>query len=270
MKAYIINLIRKHPISIFFIVTYTISWAIWIPLISLGDSQFRMLGTFGPIISVLILTMSLEGKLGVKRLFRKFVMWQESYFWYLFSFLSTGVVVYISIGIYRLIGGQKLQFNDLSQWYLIIIIFLYVLFLSVLGEEAGWRGFVLPRLQQCYSALTSSLIIGILWALWHLPLFFIKGDFHESIPIMLFVIQGVVLSIVYTWIYNNTNGSLLFVHLFHAASNVTLGILPVLPMNTGGDIRPLWITVIILIIVAVFIVLKYGPENLSRMKRITE
>lgn len=269
MMEHLISLIRKHSVLTFFIFTYFISWIFWTPLVLWGEGRLKIIGTFGPFICAVALSYILEGTLGVKRLFKKFFIWKVNYFWYLFSFLSTGAAVMISIGIYSLMGGQKLQFNDISQWYLIIVAFLYVLFLSVLGEEAGWRGFALPRLQQNYNALTSSLIIGVSWGLWHFPLFLMKGNFHETIPITLFIIQDVALSVIYTWMYNNTRGSLLLAHLFHAASNVTLGVLPILPMNTGGDIRPLWITVIILIIIAVSIVFKYGKENLSREQRVT-
>jgi len=264
------NFIKKYSISVFFMTTICISWILWIPLLIYGNNQIKILGTFSPLVMAIILTYLLEGSSGIKNLFRKFTIWKVQYFWYLFSFLSTAVVVMISISIYRLMGGQELHFNDISQWYLIIIAFLYVLFLSVLGEEAGWRGFALPRLQKKYNALISSLIIGSLWGIWHLPLFFMEGNFHGSIPFVLFFIQDIAFSIIYTWIYNNTKGSLLIAHLFHTASNVTLGVLPILPTSTGGDTRPLWIAVIILVMLAIFIVIKYSPENLSNTKRIVE
>lgn len=269
MKKYLAALIQKYQIVVFFVVTYCTSWLLWMPLVRYGESQLRILGTFMPTITAIILTFFMEGRLGVKLLLKKLLHWKVNYLWYLFSFFSTAAAVFFAIGIYRLIGGYELQFNDIRQWYLIIVAFVYVLFLSVLGEEIGWRGFALPRLQEYYNALTSSIILGVIWALWHLPLFLMKGNFHESIPITLFVIQGIAVSIIYTWMYNNTKGSLLLAHLFHAASNVTLGVLPVLPIDTGGDVRPLWITVIILVAVAILIVSRYGAENLSRSQRIT-
>lgn len=269
MKKLILGFVERNSVLIFFITTFLISWILWLPLLLFGDSLFRMAGTFGPFFAAIILTYILEGSAGVKELFKKFLIWKVSIFWYLFSFLSTAAVVLISIKIYIFTGGQRPQFNDPSQWYLIIVAFLYVLFLSVLGEETGWRGFALPRVQVKHNALISSLIIGVFWAVWHLPLFWMPGNFHETIPISLFILQGVTVSIIYTWIYNNTKGSLFLAHIFHAASNISLGLLPILPMDTAGDILPLWIAVAILVMVSAIIVLIYGPENLSKVYRVT-
>jgi membrane protease YdiL (CAAX protease family) len=187
-----------------------------------------------------------------------------SILWYLFSFLSSATIVLAAIRIHVWLGGAAPQFNDPAQWYLIIPVFLYVLFLSVLGEEIGWRGYALPKLQESRNALVASLIIGVVWGFWHLPLFWIEGSFHQEIPLILFVLQDVALSIVLTWLYNGTGGSLLIVHLFHAASSTTLGLLPILPMDTGGEIGPLWIAVGLLWIIALVIIAMNGPATLSR------
>ena len=100
---------------------------------------------------------------------------------------------------------------------------------------------VLALLHQPFN--NHSLIIGVIWGAWHLPLFWLPGNFHQTIPLSLFLLQSVALAVIYTWLHNNTKGSLLIALLFHTASNVTLGVLPVLPMDTGGDLVPLWLTV---------------------------
>jgi hypothetical protein len=89
------------------------------------------------------------------------------------------------------------------------------------------------------------------------------GNFHQQIPISLFLLQTTGFSILYTWMANHTRGSLLLAHLFHAASNTTIGVLPVLPMDTGGSLRPLWLVVGILWAVAFIVVGRYGPKRLS-------
>ena len=98
------------------------------------------------------------------------MIWRVSIFWYLFSFLVPAVIVLLAIGLHILLGGAVPEFGDPAQWYLVIPVFLYVLFFSVLGEEIGWRGYALPELQANHSALTASLIIGVIWGLWHVPL----------------------------------------------------------------------------------------------------
>ena len=247
----------KKPVSAFFILTFCISWIFWIPMIFMGaeNSILRIAGTFGPIIAALLITGFKHGSGGIAELLKPFKIWKVGVFWYLFCLLSTAVLTLSSIWIYLSLDRNELVFNDPTKLYLVIPVFFYVLIFSVLGEETGWRGFALPKLQEKYGALKASLIIGLIWGFWHLPLFFIDGNFHQDIPIWLFILQDVALSVVITWIYNHTRGSLLMVHLFHAASNTTLGVLPVLPMDTGGDLLPLYISFGLLIVLAIFIIL---------------
>lgn len=232
------------------------------------------LGTFGPTMAALLLTAVTKGRSGLLALWQRMLIWHVGLRWYLFSFGGTAVFVLAAIGLYRLGGGAALTFNDPAQWYLIIPTFLYVLVFSVLGEEIGWRGYALPRLQIRHSPFISSLIIGVLWGLWHWPLFWMPGNFHREIPLTLFMLQSIALAIIYTWLYNHTQGSLLIAHLFHAASNTTLGVLPVLPIDTGGDLTPLWLTVGLLWIFTIillgrpfnnsFYIIKQGVRNGSR------
>jgi len=255
---------KKYSLIIFFTLSYVISWTLWILSDVFDLSTLEILGRFGPFISAVIVTYIYGRWSGIKALFRKLCIWKVNFKWYAFAFLSTAVVAMISIGANQLFSGIKPIYNDPSQWYLIFVVFFYVLFLSVMGEEIGWRGFALPRLQKKYNAITSGVIIGVLWGLWHLPLFFMDGEFHQTIPFGLFLVQDIALSIIMTWLYNNTKGSLLIAHLFHTSSNATIGLLPILPMDTNGDLTPLYITVAILILITVLIVVISGPEHLSR------
>jgi hypothetical protein len=259
------RLAERYPVIAFFVLTYAISWAVWVPLaVAQIDHPLYKVGTFGPTLAALLLTGLISGRTGLRKLLRRLLIWRVSIFWYLFSFFSTAVGVLAAIGLHIGLGGAAPEFNDPSQLYLVIPAFLYVLFTSVIGEEIGWRGYALPRLQEDHSALAASLILGLVWGAWHLPLFWMAGNFHQQIPISLFVLQTTGFSILYTWVYNNTRGSLLMAHLFHAASNTTIGVLPVLPMDTGGSLRPLWLVVGLLWIVAIAVMAIYGPERLSR------
>jgi hypothetical protein len=214
----------------------------------------RIGGTFGPLAAALAVTLAGEGRAGVIRLLKPLGFWRVNVLWYLVALFATAVTVFTALGLYFAGGGHRLVFNDLSQVYLVVPVFLYVLFFSVLGEETGWRGFALPRLQQRLGPLKASLLLGLIWGLWHIPLFGIPGNFHHHIPLGLFILQDVALAVVMTWIYNHTGGSLLLIHLFHAASNTTLGVLPVLPMDTWGDLRPLYLTLGLLIALALGII----------------
>ncbi len=233
---------------LFFLVTFIFSWSIWIPQAVTGSESavLDIAGRFGPLVAALLLTGLLDGRKGLAQLWNGMLIWRVHPGWYAFALLGTVAVALGAIGIYVGLEGETPQFNDPAQLYLVIPVFLYVLFLSVAGEETGWRGYALPRLQARWGSLGASVVIGLVWGVWHLPLFFMAGNFHAQIPLGLFVLQDVALSIVMTWLFNGTGGSLLLVHLFHAASNTTIGVLPVLPQDTGGDLRPLRIAVTLL------------------------
>lgn len=108
-------------------------------------------------------------------------------------------------------------------------------------REIGWRGFALGRLQTRFSPVPASLLLGIVWGAWHLPLFFSDGAVQEQIPIVLFVAQTTATSVVYTWVVNRTR-SVLHAVLFHAASNTAVGLFPLLPSDTGS-LRPMTLAV---------------------------
>lgn len=257
---------ERYPLLVFFLLTYLISWAAWtVKALYLPEGELlRILGGFGPTLAALLVTWVSSGWAGLRRLLRRLLIWRVHILWYVFSLFSTALGVLAVIGLHIWLGGAAPEFNDPMQLYLIIPAFLYVLFTSVLGEEIGWRGYALPRLQEQHGALAASLILGLVWGAWHLPLFWMPGNFHQQIPISLFLLQTAGFSVLYTWIYNNTRGSLLMAHLFHAASNTTIGVLPVLPMDTGGSLRPLWLVVGLLWIVVLVVVVLFGPERLSR------
>mgnify|MGYP001262147068 CR=1 FL=1 len=130
------------------------------------------------------------------------------------------------------------------------------------AEEFGWRGYALDRLQARFNATVSSVLIGVIWGLWHLPLFFMKGqDMYHNVPILGFVLGTVFLSILFTWIYNNTNGSILAALLFHTMGNLSHFIFPAMSTAIGG-----LISVILNVIFVTLIMVIYGPKRLSRYK----
>jgi len=251
------GILARFPVLTYFTLTYISSWLVWTPMVLSGfDSRLLLVsGTFCPLASALLLTALIDGCSGIRDLLSRFLIWRVKVGWYLWCFFGSAAVVLAAILIHLAAGGDSPAWNDPAKLYLVIPVFLYVLVFSVLGEETGWRGFALPRLQKRIGALGSSLIIGIGWGVWHLPLFWISGNFHRQIPFSLFLLQDIALAVLMTWLYNATGGSLLLVHLFHAASNTTLGVLPILPIDTGGTLRPLWIAVGFLYMLTLVIVL---------------
>jgi membrane protease YdiL (CAAX protease family) len=132
-------------------------------------------------------------------------------------------------------------------------------------EEVGWRGFALPRLQAEYSALTASLILGIVWVGWHAPLFIVTGVVQAELAPLPFLVQGLALAIVFTWLYNSTRGSLLLVVLLHGAVNAWLTSVWFLRDDISST--TLWVFAALLGVTAVIVIIVYGREHLSHHHR---
>jgi membrane protease YdiL (CAAX protease family) len=131
-----------------------------------------------------------------------------------------------------------------------------------LGEELGWRGYALPRLSAAQTPLIASIIVGILWGLWHLPLFWIRDSIQADIPIAWFMVSIVAESILYTWVYRHTQGSVLLVGLFHAAINTWAKIF-LLPLLTNGMNSVLELTFGLEVVLATTVVILARSEFLG-------
>jgi membrane protease YdiL (CAAX protease family) len=194
----------------------------------------------------------------IKKLLSGYLKWKVSYKWYIAGLLlMIGPLTFA--GIYLLFGGTAPGPISGLTLPIVLINLLLTLIRGPLSEEGGWRGFALPRLQSRFNALTSSLILGIIWACWHIPLYFIES----RIPFYIFIALVLVISILMTWGYNNTNGSLIITIIFHFSFNFNgafitgcFGLLPQMIFYIGGGVM-IGIYLIIVIIYA-------GPKKLSR------
>jgi membrane protease YdiL (CAAX protease family) len=249
------GLLARHPLVSFFVLAYALTWLAWSPWylsedgIGLlpydGESISDYLNTValvvGPTLSAFIMTGVTEGRAGVRRLMRRIVLWRVGFRWYLFVLLGIPAIILVST---VAVPGALASFQAAA---VPSTLFLYVvatpIFLFAGGpvfEEIGWRGFALPRLQRLHGPLLGSLILGILWALWHLPLFLIPSwDTPHGSPldVALFVIWAVAITVIFTWVFNNTKGSVLMVILAHGSINsaaaAVFGLFPA-PAVTGG------------------------------------
>ena len=141
------------------------------------------------------------------------------------------------------------------------IVLLFFIVGIINGEELAWRGFGLPRLQTKYNALTASLILGVIWSVFHLPLFFtLTGSSQSDWSFTNFLVTTVALTVLYTWMYNNTGGSVLLAYLFHASANTWTQIFSI--DHANPTLR--WVTSGLIIAAAVIVILAAGAENLSQ------
>jgi membrane protease YdiL (CAAX protease family) len=274
------SIMKQYPVGSFFVLAYAISWVLWVPLVLYikfvlpadqepgGLMLLMLLGTFAPTVAAIMMTGILEGKPGVKKLLAKLLIWRVGFRWWLAAFLLVPVATFAAIGIYVLLGGTVGRF-DPSQWYVVLLGPVFALPFYV-GEEMGWRGYALPKLQQKYTALWSSVIVGALWALWHAPAYWAsEGTVISGKPVTLFAVGWYIIfligiSIQMTWVYNNSKGSLLLMVLFHGmftGPNV-FPLFPDISSNALDQIIklapiPVWI-------MAILIIARYGAARLSR------
>jgi hypothetical protein len=210
------GLVRRHPLIAFFVLAYLLTWWIY-PLLRFSP-LLGIFGLFGPALAAIIMAAVTGGKPGVKALLSRVVRWRVGLPWYLIALGLPTVLSIATAGLGYLLGAsESIQVGALTVLEL-------VLFVLVVGEELGWRGYALPLLLEKRSAVTASLILGALWGLWHLPTFLVPGTPQYGLPLTAFVLLTIEYSILMTWVFLHTLGSVLIATLFHGAINLSQGI----------------------------------------------
>jgi membrane protease YdiL (CAAX protease family) len=181
-----------------------------------------------PSVLAVVFTGITKGRKGIKELLSRLIAWKANPFWYVFVLIFNFLITYLPYLICNLFGGSfDLSINTrllMPLYFLIAIVFW-----GPLGEEIGWRGYVQPGLRQKLSLLPTGVLIGAVWGLWHLPLFFIPGSSQYGSSFLSFLISDIALGVVFAWVYERTGGSLLISCLFHAAWNFTNALIIVRP-----------------------------------------
>jgi hypothetical protein len=152
----------------------------------------------------------------------------------------------LAMGVHLLLGGIAPDYVPFgARWLIVAVNFVLVLLIGgPLGEEFGWRGFSLPSLEARFRPPWDSLILGIIWTVWHLPLFFISDSAQHSLPFAMYALLTIPLTLLITWVYHGSGDSLLLVMLFHAAVNTWSGPLMISP-EAAGSTRPFTLVVIL-------------------------
>jgi uncharacterized protein len=204
------GLFTRHPLAAFFVLTFAISW-MFVPA-----GGFL---PFGPLIAALTVLAVVQGRPGLADLGRRMIRWRVGVRWYVLAIVLPLGATLAAIGLNLALGAPVSALDDLDAWYLLIGLFFLRLINPLdgpMGEEPGWRGFALPRLQATRSPLMASLILGLIVAAWHLPLVFLPAE--DLAPI--FLLGTVAITFVYTWIFNHTGGSVLMTLVAHSAQGV--------------------------------------------------
>lgn len=221
--------IKQNPLVVFFLLTFAIAWAMWIPAamskLSGGSSVLGPdnpliggLGRFAPGITAVLVMAALDGWRGIKDLVRPAGIWRVSTGWYVIALLFEPAIVLVSGWLDALLGvpAPPASLQNPTPYPILCVIPIMLIYSlpGAIGEELGWRGFALPGLQNKVSALIASTILGIAWGTWHIPLLVYYGQTGWG-EILLSVVNTIPVCILFTWVYNGTRGSLLLVTLLH-------------------------------------------------------
>jgi uncharacterized protein len=267
-------LVRRHPLIAFFVLAYALAWIIESPLVFLRDTFTAgdppglflvILASNVPSVVAIVLTAIVLGRGALRKLLARLLIWRVNPLWYLGVVLGPVALLGGTIALNTLLGGPALSLGIPPLLGLLIMLAFMVVPGSALGEEIGWRGYALPRLQTRMSALSASLILAPIWALWHLPLWLTGGPGRTPLIYAGFVVSAFGLSVLLTWVYNSTGGSLLMVVLLHATVNLPIRLL----YDSLGSRAtvPVLLYFGLLVVAAIVVVIVAGPKHLSRRYR---
>ena len=255
----------------FFIAAVGISWLFWVPATFIEENILESswvillyLGGLGPAIAGIGLTYLAKDKKNQHEYWNRVLSFKRiGRIWYLVILLAYPI---IAVLIAFAVSGQV----QLSETFKELLgeppqLLLFILFIFIFGplpEELGWRGYGLDELQKRYNAVVASIILGSIWAIWHIPLFFMIGTYQNelgfgTLAFWQFSIFAVIFSIFVTWVYNNNHRSTLSAAIFHFSVNLTGNLLEI------SEIEELYRN-ILLVILTVIIIRLFGKDKLQR------
>ena len=228
--------IARHQLPVFFCLAYVLSWYPWI--IALVQGRSTGPNPLGPFVAAMIIAAIAGGRKELKGLLSRLVRARVGWRYYAFVFAFPVTLCLAAAALAMLVTGSHPQLPGSEKLRELPEKFIFIFLFIGLGEEPGWRGFALPRLQKHHSPLAASLILAPLWAIWHLPL--MGNEF--PLPILpAFLVSLLGGTLVQTWLFNRTRGSVLVQMLFHATVN-TIGAGLVFPLFSGPALLVLWWT----------------------------
>jgi membrane protease YdiL (CAAX protease family) len=228
------GLLARYPLVFFFIIAYAGTWLFELPYVRFADGAsllpfswpipFWVSGVIapfaGPTLAAFIMAGVTGGRAGIGRLLRRIVRWRVGLRWYLFAIVGIPAIMVLGgIVLPGVLASYQTPALSLVLTYPVAFV-VTLIFFGPLGEEIGWRGFALPRLQRLYGPLVGTLILAPLHVFWHLPLFWIPqwGTPRETIlDLVWYFLAGVFATFMYTWLFNNTRGSVLLAILAHTS-----------------------------------------------------
>jgi hypothetical protein len=215
----------------FFLLAFVITWIVWVPrAFNVGrffDTDvgeiLGMVWSYGPALAAMAVALATQGRAGLRELGSRLETWRVGWVWYAVAILGP-LAMALAGGLINLaLGGTVAEAtSDVFEGGIVaaVLVLLVLSLTDGLGEETGWRGYALPRLLKVTGAVEASLILGLVWATWHLPLFWTEGSSLYGSSVLVLFLRLPATSIIFTWLFQRTKGSLLLAILFHAALNL--------------------------------------------------
>ena len=202
--------VRHHPIITFFVLTYAIGW---------GCIPFWTFQAGSPFIAALIVIPLTQGWAGLRELGSRMIRWRVRWYWYVIAIGLPLAVILLTAGLNVALGASapSLAFGSVSTILLVFAVRLVNPGDGALGEEPGWRGFALPGLQSTLSPLVSTMILGVVVTVWHVPLLLMEEGLLQPSIIVGFLLGSFAVTFFYTWLFNHTGGSVFMSIVSHAA-----------------------------------------------------
>lgn len=259
---------RQHPLVAYFVLAFAITWVLVSPLVLYAQGllaiqispYWHFLGAFGPILAALIVTRIANGRFGLSEFVGHMGRWRVGFAWLFVTVFSPIFLFVVSAIILRVVGNPWPDFSKLASAEYANFGWVFGSFLSAIaygiGEEAGWRGFALPRLQKSRSAFSATFILSIFWAIWHIPMFSYRFEFGVGQVIGFFI--GLFAGAIWlTFLYNSTGGNIFIVATWHTIWNIVNILGLVVSVNVVSLMSAM------VMVAAVVIVIVWKPARLS-------
>jgi membrane protease YdiL (CAAX protease family) len=224
----------RHEVTLFMVLAFAISWSVW-PLVLLNPASSAIV-PFGPAVAAVVVAGSARGRQGLRDLLGQLLRFRGRLRWFGLAVVLPAIAITLAAVGATVLGAQSPDAPTAADWIVLPATILSTVILVGLFEEIGWRGFALPALQVRLGFLGAALVVGVTWALWHLPL--LISDPTRQRPAAQFVILVVAQSVVFAYVYGRTRGSLPVVILLHACINSSVQF--VFPRFEDDDYGIVW------------------------------
>jgi len=261
----------RSNVWVFILIAFGFSWLFWIPEALIANNLWIApegvanilalnLGAWGPFIAAIVTTFIYQRGAGVNELLKRGFMVRLGKWWWV-VLLAFPVLIGGSLALSVLFGNPAPEFAALAQPVVLPIALVVIFFTGgPLQEEFGWRGYAFENLRSRYNALTAAILAGLMWGLWHLPLFFVpRAEDYYNRPMWGLLLTTILVGIVLAWFYANTKGSIFAALLGHTMFNWSNWVLPALKSDSAA-----LILFGLYFLAVVYIIWQYGTKTLTK------